>query len=827
MNSRIQDLPFGIGEINSLGGWGAPVRAVASGERIRRLRERLHVDAYPVCIEKIRLLTESFKQTEGEPQILRRARALANVLDKITIFIEDDELIVGNGASKPMAVEFDCDYGIWSQDEIDALKKEGFTTSSADEIELRTINLYWKGKTLVGKGGQIYGEERLWPFMQSGVILPPWKNKEEGSGGGYAQSGLGLGPGFYLFGFDFERVLNQGLNQIIREAETELHTLRYTHANAVKKEYFLKSVILAHQAIIRFALRFADLAAELAANEKSTVRKKELERIAENCRWVPANPARNFYEAMQSFWFMFLMINPCTTAAAGRFDQYMFPFYKKDVEGGTTNDEQVLELLQCLRIKDMQLNRTSGKANRQKNAGLAKWHNWTIGGVGPDGRDVTNALTYLLLEAANRCPTPHHTITLRVHDGTPEALMLKALQVVRTGIGMPAFVGDKSYIEFLLSHRVPLDQARDYIMTGCLDVNIVARSRIASYGMFIAPLAFDIFMHDGIDPNTGLRVAPPSGDLAALQSFDDLTRAFKESLLYLMRLAAEKNNIETQIMNELFPDPVRSSMMVDALAEGKDMLDRKMPFENGAVLNPVGMINVADSLAAIKKIVFDEKRVTLPELQAALAANWAGETYQKMRKLFLAAPKYGNDDDYADSIAHDLYRFWSDMTETLDTALGGKHIPTAISITSHAPGGALTGATPDGRYAGECLADGTTSPMRGRDTHGPTAIIKSASKIDQTLYEATLMNMKFHPSALTGVEDLRKLSLLIRTYFSLGGKHIQFNVVTKETLLAAQKQPEEHRDLVVRMAGYSAYFVQLGKTVQDEIIARTMHEQVN
>lgn len=795
--------------------------------RIQRLRERLVVDAYPVCIEKIRLLTESHKQTEGEPQIIRRAKALANVLDKITIFIEDDELIVGNGASKPMAVEFDCDYGIWSQEEIDALKKEGFSTSQEDEVELSTINQYWKGKTLVGKVGQIYGDERLWPFMQSGVILPPWKSKAEGSGGGYAQSGMGLGPGFYLFGFDFERVLNGGLNQIISEAETELKSIRFTNANAVKKEYFLKSVILAHQAIIRFANRFAELALNMAAQEKDSTRKKELERIAENCRWVPANPARDFYESMQSFWFMFLMINPCTTAAAGRFDQYMYPFYKKDIAAGKIIDEQVLELLQCLRIKDMQLNRTSGKANRQKNAGLAKWHNWTIGGVTPDGRDATNELTYLILEAAKRCPTPHHTITLRVHESTPEALMLKALEVVRTGIGMPAFVGDKSYVEFLLSHGVPLDQARDYVMTGCLDVNIVARSRIGSYGMFIAPLAFDIFVHNGADPNTGLQLTPPPGDFGAFQSFDDLMCAFKGSLAHLMRVAAEKNNIELQIMSELFPDPVRSSLMVNALAEGKDMLDRTMPFENGAVLNPVGMINVTDSLAAIRKIVFDEKKVTLKELQVALAANWEGEAHQKIRKLFLAAPKYGNDDDYADSIAHDLYKFWGDVTGTLDTSLGGKHIPTAISITSHAPGGALTGATPDGRYAGDCLADGTTSPMRGRDTHGPTAIIKSAAKIDQVAYEATLMNMKFHPSALKSAEDLRKLSFLIRTYFSLGGKHIQFNVVTKEILRQAQTQPENYRDLVVRMAGYSAYFVQLGKTVQDEIIARTVHEQVN
>jgi pyruvate formate-lyase/glycerol dehydratase family glycyl radical enzyme len=792
-------------------------------DRIERLRERLFVDQYPLCIEKIRLLTESLKQTEGEPQILRRAKALANVLDKIPIFIEEDELIVGNAASRPMGVELDCDVSIWPQDEIEALKEEGFAASEKDEAELRELNDYWRHSNLVARSGDLYDDERLWPFVQSGVVLPPWKSREEGSGGGYAQGGLGLGPGFLLCGYDFPKVLNSGLNRIIEEAEAELANTRFTGADSVGKAHFLRSVILAQSAIVRFAHRFADLAADMAAREEDPTRKTELARIAETCRWVPARPARSFCEAMQSFWFMFLVTNPQTTAAAGRFDQYMYPFYKRDKEEGRITDDQVLELLECLRIKDMQLNRTSGRLLRQKNAGLAKWHNFTIGGVTAEGRDATNELTYRILQAAVECPTPHHTITLRVHEGTPEALMLKALEVVRTGIGMPAFVGDKSYIEFLLSHGVPLRTARDYIMTGCLDVNIVAQSRIGPYGMFIVPLVLDILIHNGIDPNTGLRVGLETGALEDFSSFEDLMGAFKKQLAYFMGLAAERNNVELAVAKDLFPDPVRSSLMVDAIKEGKDMYDRTMPFENGAVLNLIGMINVADSLAAVKKLVFDEKRVSMAELKAALAANWQGNGYDELRKAFLAAPKYGNDDDYVDSIARELYQFWADTAGTLETRLGGKHMPAAISITSQAPGGALTGATPDGRYAGECLADGTMSAMRGRDTHGPTALIKSAAKIDQVPYQSTLMNMKFHPSALKSAEDLRKLSSLIKTYFSLGGKHVQFNVVSKDTLMEAQRHPENHRDLVVRVAGYSAYFVQLTKAVQDEIIERTEH----
>ncbi len=800
--------------------------APAVSPRIHQLRERTVVDTYPLCIDKVRLVTESFQRTSGEPQILRRARALAHVLANIRIFIEDGELIVGNAASKPMGVELDCDYGIWSPEEIAALKREGFSLSAQDEATLQQVNEFWQDNTLVARTGELIDDERLWPFMQSGVVLAPWKSRKLGSGGGYAQGGMGLGPGFMLCGFDIARVLRHGLNSIIREAEAELRGLRLTSADAFEKAYFLKSVIIAHHAIIGFAGRFADLADQLAAREGDAARRSELERIAATCRRVPAEPARNFYEAMQSFWFTFLMLVPSPTAAAGRFDQYMYPFYRADIDAGATTDEEVLELLQCLRIKDMQINRTSGAANRQRSSGLAKWHNWTIGGVTADGRDATNALSHLLLEAARRCPTPHHTLTVRVHDGTPDSLMLKALEVVKTGIGLPAFIGDKAYIGFLTANGVPPEQARDYIVTGCLDVNIPGRSRTITVGFFVVPLVFEIFMHNGIEPRTGRQLGPATGEPEDFASYQDFYHAFQQQIVHFMELAAERNNIDMKVASELFPDPVRSSLMHDAIAVGKDLLRRTMPFENGAVMNPVGMINVADSLAAVRKLVFEDKSVSMAELRAALASDWQGPGHERIRQLCLEAPKYGNGDPYADEIAAGLYRFWAQITGEFDTWLGGKHKPTAISITSHAPGGALTGATPDGRRAGECLADGTVSPMRGRDTHGPTAVIRSASAIDQMPYQATLLNMKFHPSALKSEGDLRKLSMLIRTYFSMGGKHIQFNVVNRETLLAAQANPEQHRDLVVRMAGYSAYFVQLSKTVQDEIIGRMEHDRV-
>ena len=788
--------------------------------RIQSLMAALQKDHLPICIEKLRIALRTMAATEGEPMILRRAKVFANVLREISIFIEEDTLIVGNGACKPMGLEIDPEYFLWSQDEIDALKMEGFLISPEDERELQELNAGRKSKTLIGSmGDAVSHDERLLSFLRLGIILPPWKSAEEGSGGGYAQSGLGLGPGFFLMAIEFQKVLNQGLVGLIAEAEAELKSLRHTGEDSLARLRYLQAVILMHKAAVDLAGRYADLAASMAETEARPARKKELELISEICRRVPAHPARTFKEALQSFWFVFLMINPSPTAAAGRFDQYMYPFYQEDKAAGRITDEEVLELLECLRIKDMQLNRISGERNRKKNAGLAKWHNWTIGGVTSDGRDATNELTYLLLEAALETRLPHHTLTLRVHPGTPEKLMVKALEVVRTGIGMPAFVGDQSYTAFFMRYGIPLEEAREYVLTGCLDANLPGRSRTVAIGMFVVPLVFDIFLHNGIHPATGTRVGIETGEIESFTDYNQFAGAFKKQLRYFMEIAAEKDNLELLTERELFPDAFRSSLMEDGIVAGKDLLNRTMPFENGAVFNPVGMINVADSLAAVKKMVYDARKVGMRDLKRALDLDWQG--YETLHKMCLEAPKYGNGDSYVDEIAADLYAFWVAVADELPTAFGGMHKATAISITSHQPGGALTGATPDGRHAHEICADGTVSPMQGRDTHGPTAVMRSALRIDQDPYQATLMNMKFHPSALRSDEDLQKISAMVKTYLNHGGKHVQFNVVSREMLLEAQRNPAQYRDLVVRVAGYSAYFTQLNAAMQDEVIART------
>lgn len=792
--------------------------------RIEKILQMLNVAKYPLCIEKARLVIASYRATEGEPQILRRAHATAHYLDHKTLFIEEGELIVGNVASKPMGMEAGSLGPTWPKDDLDDLKQTTFEISEADEAELRALDDYWVGKnrTLEERMGQFYDDERLWPFIKSGILLPPWKSKTEGRGHGAAGVGWGLGLGQSLIIIDYDKVLNEGLGKIVADAEAELKKLRYNNADEIKKADFLRAVIIVNQAIVRLANRFADLATEMATKEADAVRRQELEQIAEACRWVPENPARSFREALQSFWFIWMMIASGTTPG-GRFDQLMYPFYKKDETAGRLTAEQAIELLICLRLKVMQYNFVGGgKAQREKWSGLARWHNWVIGGVTPDGNDATNDLSFLILEAAYRCRTPHHTITLRVHQGTPEPLLMRALELIRTGIGMPALVSDDSYIGYLTSQGVALSQARDYALAGCLDVCLPGKSRINAIGMFIAPLVLEITLNNGVEPRTGRQLGLPTGDLSNFQSFDDLVTAYRAQMRHFMGLAAEEHNILLQAQRELFPDAVHSALMDDAIRIGKDALDRVMPFENGSCMNVVGMINVADSLAAIKQLVFEEKKITAARLKAALDANWEG--YDDVRKLCLRAPKYGNGDPYVDSLAAELYQFWADESATLPTIFGGTTKPAGISITSYGPGGALTGATPDGRYAGENLADGTMSAAQGRDTNGPTALVRSAMMINQTPYQSTLFNVKFHPTALKTKDDLLKLGSLIKTYFDYGGKQVQFNVVNRATLLDAQQHPEKYRDLVVRVAGYSAYFVQLSKRIQEDIIQRMEHE---
>ena len=639
-------------------------------------------------------------------------------------------------------------------------------------------------------------------------------------------SGYGLGPGFSLVCVDYAAILQRGARGIIDEAKQCLRDLRYDSADAVEKRNFWEGVVIVFEAWVRFARRYADLCDRLAGEEKDGARADELREMARICRKVPEYPAETFREALQSFWFTFLMVCPSPTSTAGRFDQYMYPYYRKDMDEGRITDGEVLELLEIMRCKVMKLNRVSGKANRAKNAGMAKWYNWTIGGQKADGSDATNELSYLLLEAAQETHLPHHTVTLRVHKDTPMELMVKAMECVRSGLGMPAFLGDDSYINFFSGqselNRVPVEIARDYCATGCVDGNIQAETRTQVAIFFIIPHAMDIALHNGYCRYTkedfGLKV----GDVREMTSFEEFKEAVYREVRHLMAMANERINVEMIAEKELFPDVFRSALMRDGVKTGKDMFSRRFPFENGAVLGAVGGVNAGNGLYAIKKLIFDEKKYTMAQLLEALDADWVG--YEDMRQDFRDQPKYGNGIKEVDDMVAEVYQRHADICHSLPCAYGDTLKPNAISISAHQPGGALTGATPDGRKGGEILADASLSPDHGQDTHGPLAVFLSAMEVNQDPYQGTLMNMKFHPSNMKTRSDLEKLSSMVKTYLTHGGKHVQFNVVDREEMEDAKVRPEEHPELVVRVAGYSAYFTRLPESIQDEVIQRTAQE---
>ncbi len=784
--------------------------------------------AFPLCIEKARLITESYRRTEGEPAVIRNARAYSHMLEHMPVLIDSEELFVGEGASKPWGVEIDPFLGVWKEEEVRAAAEDGIISlEGVDWALFRELGDYWKVRCSEYAQGQLF-DERMFNYLQLGVTLPPMRSRDEFRGA-YAGSGLCLSFNFTDCYTDFGTWLT-GLNPIIDKIEAELRNIRLLSLDAVDKKLYLEASLMILRSVTRLAERYAEAAAARAEVETDTLRKRELERIAEACRRVPANAPGDFFQAMQSLWFNQILSTPSSTHNLGRFDQYMYPYYKTDLEKGRTSRDEVLRLLCELRVKCMRPEniKLSG-AKRKQHAGFAKWRNMTIGGVTPDGRDASNELSHLVLEAAARVRTPHHTITLRVHEGTPEDLMVRALEVVKTGMGMPAIALDQSFLDYMTSGGVPLEEARDYHLAGCVDPAIPGRASFLAGSFFVVPKVFEIFLNNGVDPRTGLDAVSLPRKVEDYRTFGEFYAAFKDVLRHFIRLWHEHAFLTKWNTGDVHSyydavEAIDTVLLHDGIEVGRPLSRRAAvaPYDFRAVMIPVGAINVADSLAAVEKLVFDQRGVTLEQLKKALAADWEG--FEPVRKMCLRAPKYGNDIDYVDSIVTDLYRFLLDEEAGYTTpgrpvggrirGLGG------ASISSMFAGGTIIGATPDGRFAGTTLSDGTVSPSQGKDTSGPTAMLRSAAKMDQAACSSTLLNVKLHPSSLTAREDLKKLGSLIKTYGAMGGKWIQFNVVGNEQLLDAQKSPEKYQDLIVRVAGYSAYFVDLGRGVQDDIIRR-------
>lgn len=801
--------------------------------RIARFFSRLDTvreGRFTISIAKSKLMTASFEKTEGEPQLLRVAKAFEAVLRDIPVFIEDDDLLAGNFAAKPGAVELSSLWANWGTEELDALCAAGFEVDPADRADIARINGYWQNRSLTARMTSRYDDARLWPYAQLGVVLPAFRSKAEGWGpGGMIGNGWGIHHEIsQIIGvFDYGRVLREGLSALISEAREKLADTRLMSADDVSRTELLQAIIISLEAIVVFAGRLADVAERDAATAEGA-RREELLALAAMCRHVPLNPARTFHEALQSLWILWLMILPAGILSFGRLDQLLGAYYDADLAEGRIDEAQALELMQWLRIKDSQIVITSGQTHRQKYGGLAKWHNCTIGGQTRDGRDATNGMTFLLLKAARSCPTPHPTLTMRVHDGTPDDLLDTALELIGTGIGLPAFLGDRSVVDFLTREGVAIESARDYGVAGCLGINVIGQSRMVASPMFVAPLVMNFALHGGVDPRSGEQVGPVTPRLDACRDYADFEAGVRTQLAHFLELQAEFNNVTIQSYGERFPQPVESALTDGGIGASKNILGRTLPFENGSAVNPIGLVNVADSLVAIRKRVFEEKAISAEDLLAHLAANWTGEAGAQARELMLSAPKYGNGDPEADIAAAELYRFCAETITAFTTTYGGYHKAGSITIgTCIMPGGRASGATPDGRRAEEGLADESLTPMRGRDVKGLGALLNSALAIDQVAWQALSLDLRLAPALFESPDRRARVAATVRDYFARGGKHIQFNVVTDELLLAAQQEPERHKDLIVRIGGCSAYFTQLPRETQDEIIHRTEYHDVD
>ena len=781
-----------------------------------------------ISMEVYRIIQETYKEMSGDPIVKCRSQAIYNILTKIPVDIIKGDLLAGNGSSVPGGLEIDYANGIWDEYEIKALREDGYTFNREDEPILYKLNEEHAPYSINdGVAQALFEGTELMPFMRSGMGSAKWTSLKRGRQGLFcsAQGGLNLSPARVLVCLDYETAMKKGLNVMLHECDEELKKICFSSTADYDRSIYLQAIKTCLNGIIIYANRMAALADKKAAVETDEAWKQELVRMADICRWVPANPPRTFREAFQMYWFIFLTVScPNLAQGLGRLDQILYPYYKKDIEEGIITDEEVLELLELFRIKDGQLGNLSSKDMRDHSDGESKWHNIIIGGVKKDGSDATNELSYLILKALKNTKTPHPTVTIRVADSTPDELLRLGLECVRDGLSMPAFVSDESCLAYLQRYDVPLEEARDYALAGCLDVVLPGKARLLACTMFMTPMCLDVFLNHGINRNNGDQVGHDCGDLNQWSTYEEFEDAFKKEFQYFISIMTQYCNLTISSMQKNFPEPAKTAFMYRGIEDGVDYQQKRMPFENGGAICPVGIVNLGDSLTVIKKLVYEDKVVSLEELKQAMDANWEG--HEALRKQCLQVTKFGNNDEYADTMVAKWYNIFADICQEMPCSVveGAHYFPSAVSIFAHAPGGALTGATPDGRFKGETLADAGASPMRGRDKKGPLAVIKSAMKLPHDKYQAVLFNMKFHPGALKTDSDLMKLAALIRTYFKQKGRQIQFNVVDEKVLRDAQEHPENYSDLLIRVAGYSAYYVQLTKRLQNEILERTVNE---
>lgn len=791
-------------------------------ERIKRLKDEVVSIKPKICIERARLITESYKETESLPMVMRRAKALEKILLNMSIYISEGELIVGNQASKPRSAPIFPEYSWdWIAEEIDSFDKrpsDRFEIAEDDKKELLSILKYWKGKTVKDRVLATQTEDVL-EDRKIGVL--GWEGN------------VTAGQGHIVV--DYEMALNKGFKGIIEDSREKLKSLNLSDPEDLRKKPFYEAVIIAFNAGIQFGKRYANLAQKLACEETNPIRKKELEAISEICNWVPENPPRNFKEAIQIIWFVQLILQIESNGhsiSLGRFDQYMYPYYKKDIEKGILTKEEALELIECFYIKLFSVNKIRPWSHTRFVSGYPTYQNLIVGGQTKDGRDATNELSYLCLDALADIRLSEPNFYVRYHENMPKDFLKKCIEVIKIGFGMPALVNDKVIIPSLMNRGVTLEDAMNYSTMGCLEVQVPGKWGYRANGKskFNLLKILELALNNGVDPRTGIQLCPGEGNLTDFKSFDDVMKAWEKQLKFFMELQVTADNINDLAMEELAPDVFCSALVQDCLGRGKTLM------EGGAVYDmmsgcQVGVANVGNSLSAIKELVFDKKVISLEDLDKALKNNFEGIEGKRIQELLInRAAKYGNDDDSVDLITKEAFDIYVNGIENYKNTrygrgpIGGIFIPATVTISANVPSGAVVGATPDGRKAGEPTNDGV-SPVHGTEKHGPTAVIKSVTKLSTLLMTGgQLLNMRFNKTMLNSEETIEKFMALIRTFFDRYGWHVQFNMISSEVLKEARRNPEKYKDLVIRVAGYSAVFVSLDPTVQEDIINRMEYQ---
>jgi len=760
-----------------------------------------------IGLERARLLTESYKTTEGEPMIIRRAKALEHILQNMTIYIQDHECIVGNYAESPDDIFMPIDM-TWRSFRRAVIEEDGQSLLNDEgKVELEELCKYWDGKSVRDIQVEAFAGceqlEKYWKY--EGTFL--WSH----------WYGLGV-P-------DYEKLLKIGLNGIIAQAEARLEEIRHSIPyDYFEQKNFLESAIRSMKAVITWAHRYADTARELASTEKNPERKQHLDAIGVTCDWVPGNAPRTFQEALQSFYFIHLVTRQIEFASTGigvRFDKCLGPFYKSDIEKGIITREDALDLLKRLWIKFEEQGFAYSQTLSGIYGGVQTLSAMNIGGVDEKGNDITNDVTYLVLDTAQEMRTLQPSITLRIHKGTPTELLRRATDVIATGVGYPSLFNDEVLIPLLQRWGNSLDEARDYALAGCVYIEIPGKNghrRMAGYFNLAKCLWWAL--HQGIDPETGEQYGAATQDPASFTSIEDVMNAFLEQVAFFTEKMLQIEEVCRSVYEDYLPLPFLSAVTRGCVERGRDLGRFKEPDDgiaNYAVA--AGQANVADSLAAIKKFVFDNKEMSMRELIEILDKDWEGNEVLRQRML-TQVPKFGNNEEYVDTICNNIHIKIEEIIEKIADRHGAHYHWDGSVVSTGYSLGADTPATPDGRKCGDELADSSLSPMIGRDSKGPTAVLASCAKIDSLKGYNQLLNQRFLPQFLIG-ENREVFVNYLKSWRDLGVPHIQFNVVDSATLRDAQKHPEKYTNLVVRVAGYSAYFIDLSKGLQDSIISRT------